>query len=84
MHTWPIQNAKAQFSEMLNTCLSEGAQIISRRGINQAVLVPIDEWTRLNNNAQPSLKSLLLSDEHRVEFNAPPRGQARRRTPVKL
>jgi prevent-host-death family protein len=84
MHTWPIQNAKAQFSEMLNTCIKEGAQIISRRGINEAVLIPLAEWQRLNNNAQPSLKSLLLSNDARAELTTPPRGQAQRRSPIEL
>ena len=30
MNTWPVQDAKAHFSELLNTCISEGPQIVTR------------------------------------------------------
>ena len=80
MHTWSVQDAKARFSELLETCMSEGIQVITKRGTQAAVLVPVDEWLRLNALAKPSLKSLLLSDDARVDFELPPRGQAKRRT----
>jgi predicted nucleic acid-binding protein len=32
MHTWPVQDAKARFSEFLDACLSEGSQMVTRRG----------------------------------------------------
>ena len=79
MHTWPVQDAKARFSEFLDACLSEGAQMVTRRGAETAVLVPVQEWRRLQSQARPSLKQLLLSDEARTELELPPRGQARRR-----
>lgn len=79
MHTWPVQDAKARFSEFLDACLSEGAQMVTRRGAETAVLVPVHEWRRLQSQARPSLKQLLLSDEARTELELPPRGQARRR-----
>ena len=80
MHTWPVQDAKSRFSELLDTCISEGPQLVTRRGIEAAVLVSIDEWHRLKNNARLSLKSLLLSDEYRADFDVPKRGLARRRS----
>ena len=79
MQTWPVQDAKARFSEFLDACLSEGAQMVTRRGTETAVLVPVQEWRRLQSNARPSLKTLLLSDEARGELVLPQRGQARRR-----
>lgn len=79
MHTWPVQDAKARFSEFLDACLSEGAQMVTRRGAETAVLVPVQEWRRLQSQARPSLKQLLLSDQARTELELPPRGQARRR-----
>ena len=39
MHIWPVQDAKARFSEFLDTCLEDGPQVVSRRGIEAAVLV---------------------------------------------
>jgi antitoxin Phd len=83
MTRWPVQDAKARFSEMLDTCLQDGPQIISKRGVDAAVLVPIEQWRRLQA-ARPTLKQLLLSPEPRAEIPVPPRGQGRRRAPVAL
>ncbi|MEW6346548.1 MAG: type II toxin-antitoxin system Phd/YefM family antitoxin [Paraburkholderia sp.] len=84
MHTWPVQDAKARFSELLDACVSEGPQLVTRRGTETAVLVPIAEWKRLNAAARPSLKALLLSDVGRGDFDLPPRGRAKRRTTTSL
>ncbi|MDP1901682.1 MAG: type II toxin-antitoxin system Phd/YefM family antitoxin [Rubrivivax sp.] len=82
MQTWPIQDAKARFSEFVETCLAEGPQMVTKRGSEVAVLVPLDEWRRLKAAARPSLKQLLLSAEGRVELVLPSRGHARRRAPT--
>lgn len=74
MNTWPVQDAIARFSELLDACVSEGPQVVTRRGAETAVLVPIAEWKRLSNAARPSLKSLLLSDFGRADFELPRRG----------
>jgi prevent-host-death family protein len=79
MHTWPVQDAKARFSEFLDACLQEGPQMVTRRGAEAAVLVPVGEWRRLQSVGRPSLKALLLSDDARAELTLPPRGQAKRR-----
>lgn len=84
MHTWPVQDAKARFSEFLDACLSEGPQMVTRRGTEAAVLVPVAEWQRLQLAARPSLKQLLLTDQARAELIVPARGQARRRQPAAL
>lgn len=82
MHTWPVQDAKARFSEFLDACLTEGPQLVTKRGAEAAVLIPIHEWRRLQSAARPSLKELLLTDTARATLVVPQRGQARRR-PVK-
>ena len=79
MRTWPVQEAKAQFSEFLDACLLEGPQMVTRRGTEAAVLVPVQEWRRLQSAARPSLKQLLLSDQARTDMVVAPRGQAKRR-----
>lgn len=79
MQTWPIQDAKARFSEFLETCLAEGPQMVTKRGAEAAVLVPVEEWRRLKAAARPSLKQLLLADQGRADLALPSRGQARRR-----
>jgi len=80
MHSWPVQDAKARFSEFLDACLNEGPQMVTRRGAEAAVLVPLQEWRRLQMAAKPSLKQLLLSDQARTDLLLPMRGKARRRT----
>ncbi len=79
MHAWSVQDAKARFSELLDTCMSEGIQVITKRGTEAAVLIPVEEWRRLNAAAKPSLKQLLLSNEAPVDLELPIRGQAKRR-----
>ena len=79
MKTWPVQDAKARFSEFLEACIVDGPQMVSKRGVEAAVLVPVQEWRRLQAAARPSLKQLLLSDVGRTDCLTPPRRVARRR-----
>lgn len=79
MRAWPVQDAKARFSEFLDACLAEGPQMVTRRGAEAAVLIPAEEWKRLQSMARPSLKELLLSDVGRTESLVPQRTAVRRR-----
>jgi len=79
MQAWPVQDAKAKFSEFLDACLADGPQMVTKRGAEAAVLVPVHEWRRLQSAARPSLKQLLLSGAGRTELVIPPRGKAQRR-----
>lgn len=81
---WPVQDAKARFSELLEASLNEGPQIVTRRGVETAVLVPFEEWRRLQSSARPTLKELLLAEEPRAEIPVPPRRRLRRRPPTAL
>ena len=77
---WPVYDAKARFSEFLETTLKEGPQVITRRGVETAVLVPIDEWRRLKAQARPSIKEVLLDPNAPRDIYVPPRGRFRLRT----
>lgn len=79
MNIWPVQDAKARFSELLDACMNDGPQLVTRRGAEAAVLVEVAEWRRLKQAARPGLKALLLAPEARAELQLPPRGSARRR-----
>jgi antitoxin Phd len=59
--SWQVQDAKARFSEFLDTAINNGPQIVTRRGVETAVLVRIEEWNRLQRAGRPSLKALLLA-----------------------
>lgn len=77
--TWQVQEAKARFSEFLSASLTDGPQVVTRRGVETAVLVPIAEWRRLRESATPRLKDVLLMPGARTEELAPPRGWERAR-----
>jgi antitoxin Phd len=81
---WTVQDAKARFSELLDSCVAEGPQVVTKRGIETAVLVPVEDWEDLKRRARPSLKDWLLSDEARGELPLPDRKSWRLRSPPKL
>ena len=76
---WQVQNAKARFSEFLEASLTEGPQIVTKRGVEAAVLVPIEQWRRLEKMTKPNLKELLLAPEARTDALTPPRSKHRHR-----
>jgi antitoxin Phd len=85
MKTWPVQDAKAHFSEMLDICVAEGPQLVSKRGAVTAVLVPISQWEGLQAAKAATLKNVLLSDGYfRGEMEIPPRGKSKHRPPIDL
>ncbi len=82
--SWQVQDAKARFSEFLEASLNEGPQVVTRRGVETAVLVHIKQWRRLETLAKPDLKDLLLAPEPRVEDLVPRRRKHRHRVTPKL
>ena len=80
-NVWQVQDAKARFSELLETSLDKGPQIVTRRGVETAVLVPIDQWRQLEQINRPSLKDLLLAPEAHTETLTPPRERRSHRRP---
>jgi antitoxin Phd len=79
MSSWQVQDAKARFSELLDATLRKGPQVVTRRGVETAVLVPMAEWNRLQRDARPTLKDLLLVPDARFENLLPERHDLRRR-----
>lgn len=82
MASWQVQDAKARFSEFLEASLKDGPQIVTRRGIETAALVPIEQWRRVEHASRPCLKDLLLAPEARTETLVRPRGAHRRRARI--
>jgi prevent-host-death family protein len=76
---WQVQDAKARFSEFLEASITEGPQIVTKRGVEAAVLIPIEQWRRLENMTKPNLKDLLLAPEARSDALTPPRMKHRHR-----
>ena len=79
MHKWPVQEAKARFSELLDASMKNGPQLVTKRGMEAAVLVSAAEWRLLQAQRRPTLKELLLASSPRAELKLPKRGAVRRR-----
>jgi prevent-host-death family protein len=84
MKSWPVQDAKARFCEMLEACMRQGPQLVTKRGSEAAVLVPIEDWRGLKGAPVRTLKELLLTDEARGDIKLPPRGRHPRRSAQRL
>jgi prevent-host-death family protein len=70
---WQVFDAKARFSEFLDSTLKDGPQVLTRRGVETAVLVPMDEWKRLQNAAKSSITDPLLDPNAPHDLYIPPR-----------
>ena len=82
MKPWSVQDAKARFSEFLDTCLKQGPQLVTKRGAEAAVLVAAKDWRRIQLSRKASLKELLLSQKPRADLKILPRDQLKRKPPT--
>lgn len=81
MTKWQLQDAKARFSELIEDTLERGPQVVTRRGIDTAVVVSIEEWSRLSSQSRPTWKDILLGEGPRFDLPLPKRGNGRSRKP---
>ncbi len=81
---WQVQEAKAKFSELLETSRNAGPQTVTKRGVKAAVLVSIEEWERMKQSARSDLKDLLLSPDARTGSLTPMREKRRARREADL
>ncbi len=82
--TWQVQEAKARFSEFLAAAEREGPQIVTKRGVETAVLVPIAQWRNIQKRTKRNIKELLLAPEGRTENLTPPSSEMVFRKPPAL
>jgi len=80
--SWQLQDAKARFSKFLDAALTKGPQVVTRRGVEAAVLVPIEEWRRMQEARRPNIKELLLAPGPRFDIVLPKRVRWKRRPPT--
>ena len=69
---WPLQDAKARFSEVVRAASKE-PQFITVRGEEAAVLVSADEFRRLKSGPAKTLAQVLQSCPYELEI--PPRSR---------
>jgi antitoxin Phd len=60
MHSWQLQEAKRRFSEIVDLTLTEGPQLVTRRGPDAVVILAVEDYRRLVGDA-PNLIDHLLS-----------------------
>ncbi len=60
MHTWQLQEAKSRFSEVVDLTLTEGPQLVTRRGEEAVVILAAEDYRRLVGDA-PNLIDHLLN-----------------------
>jgi antitoxin Phd len=72
---WSVQDAKARFSELLEASVKDGPQMVTRRGVDTAVVVPVEEWRRLTTRRLRNAYDLLVNDPRRFELDLPKRGK---------
>ena len=84
MTKWQLQDAKARFSELIDDTLERGPQIVTRRGIDTAVVVSIEEWHKLKNENRLTWKDVLLGKGPQFEIPLPKRGMFKSRKPAVL
>ena len=65
--TWKLQDAKSQFSKVVEDALHNGPQFVTRRGVPTVVIVSVQEYEALTSD-KPTFKEFLLNcpkmDEH--------------------
>jgi len=79
MTKWQLQDAKSRFSELIDDTLEKGPQVVTRRGVDTAVVVSIDEWKKLKGEKRATWKEVLLGEGPRFEIPLPKRGKAKSR-----
>ena len=57
---WQVQEAKQRFSELLRKAETEGPQIVTRHGIEVAVVLSAEEYRRLEHKPK-DLNDVLLN-----------------------
>lgn len=76
MRTWPLQQAKAQFSKVIRKAATEGPQEITVHGQQTAVVLSREDYTRLTHQRVSFVDfmraSPLLGEELDLERNRSP------------
>jgi prevent-host-death family protein len=81
MTKWQLQEAKSRFSELIDDTLEKGPQVVTRRGIDTAVIVSIEQWRKLTDEKRQTWKDVLLGAGPRFKIPLSKRGMGRSRKP---
>jgi len=64
--SWPLQDAKARFSELVRKARSDGPQLVTVHGREEVVVISADEYRRLRGGLTgQALIAVLQASPHR-------------------
>jgi antitoxin Phd len=66
---WPLQDAKNRFSELVDTVLEAGPQIVTRRGVDAVVIVPAATYRTLTRRKDSLVRFLAGSPLRGARLN---------------
>jgi prevent-host-death family protein len=81
--TWQLQEAKNKLSEVVDSSINKGPQIISRRGRNAAVVISFEDYKRLTQKKKTVKDALLAMDISQLNLTRDTSIEGRA-TPVQL
>ncbi|MFO0375386.1 MAG: type II toxin-antitoxin system Phd/YefM family antitoxin [Alphaproteobacteria bacterium] len=61
MQTWQLQEAKAHLSEVVKLCTSQGPQLLTVRGKEEAVILSKKDYEKLTGKSVSFLKMMTSS-----------------------
>ncbi len=67
MSTWALE--ETNIGEVVEHAEKEGAQMVTKQGVETVVVVPVAEWKRIKLGAKPTMKDVLLAPEPRFDFD---------------
>ncbi len=65
---WHLQDAKNNFSKVVQKAMTEGPQTVTLRGKRAAVVISVEEFDRLSNRKPSFIEHLLSGPEWDDEF----------------
>lgn len=68
-HTWPLQEAKNRFSELVEQALHDGPQVVTRRGKETVVVLSVEAFHKLTAKQESLVTFLRNSPLARVELD---------------
>jgi antitoxin Phd len=72
MVSWQLQEAEQKFSELVRRTLEEGPQVVTKHGEEVVVVVPVEEFRRMNGE-KPDFKEFLMRAPEGLELIIPER-----------
>lgn len=85
LREWPLADAKARLSELIDTVERDGPQMVTRRGKPAVVMVPADQWGQKDPKKYRDIKEWLLAPEARIDhLPVPDRKSYKWRKPPKF